>query len=192
MDYNDMKTTKAIEDKASAYKELVKALKNLKRKCGVEEGKAKGLRERKAKLELTCADALAKTQQGYEKCRTDLRRLAIDVDASVSMVDMFNDTVIPAKEREVRAAKIALETLVRSFLRDNKAKCESEMTALLAPVMAEKDKWQAYCEKLHTDNGITFRQDKELIPQATHPRINSTGNFFNIVPLTIEQRMAKM
>lgn len=174
----------AIKVKADEYQKIKEQLRKIKHKYTGEKENLSRLKTRKVNLEAKSGECLTDDTNSYEKFRVSIKKLNIEIDTSEDMVMMFENNIIPDREKASRLACEAVKVATMSFITNNVSRCESRLSELVEPICQEKDAWMEFCTDLCKENGITLSVNQDgVIPTCKHERINNQIKGFRISPL---------
>jgi hypothetical protein len=147
------------------------------------------LETQKEKLTGKADDSLSGNDADYQKYKTSLRKLAVDIESTSDAVETLEKTIIPNQKKAVEAAKGKLYSTLCDFVRAEKVICEVDMCQLIEKIIQLQDNFITTFDKIFADYNFQFIiHDKGIIPIPKHSRLDK----FSVIARTVEQRQAAM
>ena len=151
---------------ADAERWQQRQLDALKHRLATEQGNAEALAGRLERLRASTGERLADGQNSFERYRRDLKKLTADLDTAKSMIESFVADLIPAKTRELAAAKARTQKALLDLAASHRPECENRMGEKIGLALAERDSYMSAVDAIAAGVGASFAGQNRTYPDG--------------------------
>ena len=136
--------------------ELTKTIKQARKNLGNEQESAQKLKDRIAKLKSLSSVSLTDDDLSFQKFKTSLKKLTVELEASEDICRTLEIEVIPQKQSELKTIETNVKNILRAYVLECKPVADKRIQALLDEAMIEREQFLSAFRKIYTDCGETF------------------------------------
>jgi len=182
-----------VENRAGVFAEQVlrcnKKITKTEQRLRDEKALLIRLRQQKEKLTGLSDESLVDSDNSYEKFKTSLRKLAVQIESTEAAIGTLEGKILSDLQKEMQESEQKLKNVLHDFCIQHKSDCEVEMTELLDRLVALQDDYFTAFDRFYADYALLFViHDIALYPLPQHARISD----LSISGRSAEQRAAAM
>jgi len=149
-------TEKVVGELFATTKNLNEQVQRIKKRLADEKNNSVRLAERIRELKSLAGESLTDDQNSYEKYRTSLKKLSVDLETSGSMIKSLSEEILPGKQRKFDAAQINLKRALTAYLLKSRPVADRQIRELLTEAIRVRQDFLDSFTKIFADYGLIF------------------------------------
>jgi hypothetical protein len=149
-------TEKVVGKLSATVKNLAEQVQRIKKRLADEKNNSVRLAERIRELKSLAGESLTDDQNSYEKYRTSLKKLSVELETSDSMIKSLAEEILPGKQREFDAAQINLKSALTAYLLKSRPIADRQIRELLTEAIRVRQDFLDSFTKIFADYGLAF------------------------------------
>jgi len=149
-------TEKVVGKLSANVKTLAQQVRRITKRLADEKNNSVRLAERIKELKALAGESLTDDQNSYEKYRTSLKKLSVELETSDSMIKSLAEEILPGKQREFNTAAINLKSTLTAYLLRCRPMADARINGLLKECVGVRQDFLDSFTKIFADCGLVF------------------------------------
>jgi hypothetical protein len=149
-------TEKVVGKLFASVKTLAEQVRRITKRLADEKNNSVRLAERIKELKSLAGESLSGDQNTYEKYRTNLKKLSVDLEMSDSMIKSLSEEILPGKKRELNTARTNLTNTLTAYLLKSRPIADAQINKLLRECICIRQDFLDSFTKIFADCGLVF------------------------------------
>ncbi len=141
---------------ARSVETLSKEISAAEKRLADERSKSERIKEQIKKLKDLSGESLTGDVNAFEKFKTSLKNRSNELDASVEVIRLLSEEIIPHKARELSDCERNLKIKLNAYLLQSRRIADERINALLRDCINERQDFLDAFSKIYSDYGLVF------------------------------------